>query len=223
MKPSELVAETTTPNGVRLTLHRHDGQHQIRLAGRVLMSTAQTHSEEELAEQGCARLTAGQRVLIGGLGLGFTLRRTLELAPAGVRVEVAELVPAVVDWNRAHLQSVNGALIDDPRVEVRIADVAAVLAAASAGSYGAILLDVDNGPFGLVAPGNARLYGSAGLHVLAGALRSGGRAAFWSAAPDRAFMARLARAGFRATARGAKAHPGARRAAYTLIVADRPA
>jgi spermidine synthase len=223
VKPSVLVAATTTADGARLTLHRRDGVWQLRVGGHGLMSTAQTRSEAALAELGCATLAAAgrPRVLIGGLGLGFTLRRVLELVPAAARVQVAELLPAVVEWNRAHLREVNGAQLDDPRVEVVVGDVGALLAAAPAGAYDAVLLDVDNGPTALVDARNARLYGDAGLRTLARALRPGGRAVFWSAAPDRGFLKRLDAAGLQAHTQRARTYAQARRAGATLIAADR--
>jgi len=136
---------------------------------------------------------------------------------------VAELLPEVVAWNRQYLQSVNGGLLHDPRVEILIEDVLAVLTAADAGRYDVILLDVDNGPpASIVDPATTRLYADSGLTVLFRALRPGGRAVFWSASSDRAFLKRLTRAGFRTTAVGAKAYPNAKRDTHTLFIADRP-
>lgn len=222
MKPTVTLAQTTTADGATLSLRMHDGQYHMRIGGHGLMSTTATRSEARLAELGCERLVkAGRkRVLIGGLGFGFTLRRVLELVTADVTVEVAELLPQVVAWNREYLQSVNGGLVDDPRVGILIEDVFALLARAAAGQYDAVLLDVDNGPDALVDPGNARLYGDHGLRVLSRALRVGGRAVFWSASPARAFMARLAQAGFRAEAVAAKAYDTSKRRNHTLFVAD---
>jgi spermidine synthase len=161
-----------------------------------------------------------KHVLIGGLGFGFTLRRVLELVTTDVKVEVAELLPQVVAWNREYLQSVNGALVDDPRVGILIEDVFARLARATPGQYDAVLLDVDNGPAALVDPGNSRLYAEHGLRVLSRALRVGGRAVFWSASPARSFMARLTQAGFRAEAVATKAYARSKRRNHTLFVAD---
>lgn len=222
MKPSVTLAEATTPDGSTLSLHRHDGHYQMRVGGHGLVSTTATSSEARLADLGCESVgtTGGEHVLIGGLGLGFTLRRVLELVHSDVHVQVAELLPEVVAWNREHLQSVNGGLLDDARVEILVDDVFAVLTRASAGCYDAVILDVDNGPAALVDPANARLYADQGLRVLSRALRRGGRAVFWSATPDRSFMTRLAAARFRAIAVGSKAYARARRGTRTLIVAD---
>jgi spermidine synthase len=214
VKPSVTLAETTLSGGSTLSLCMRDGHYHLRVAGRELMSTATTSSEERLAELACEKVgtTSGTRVLIGGLGFGFTLRRALELVHPDVKVQVAELLPEVVAWNREHLQSVNGGLVDDARVEIQIDDVLAVLARANARQYDAVLLDIDNGPAPIAA----------GLQVLSRALRVGGRAVFWSASTDRAFLKQLTQAGFLATAVGAKAHAQAKRDTHTLFIADWP-
>ncbi len=225
MKPSVTLAQATLPGGALLSLCARDGHYVLRVAGRELMGTVAAHSELRLADVGCEQLGAGRRarVLVGGLGLGFTLRRVLELAGPDASVDVAELLPEVVDWNRTFLQSVNGRLLADPRVNIVIDDVLAVLARADAGQYDAILLDVDNGPpASIVAPGTSRLYEERGFAAVSRALRPGGRAVFWSASGDRAFVKRLTRAGFRAAVVSAKAHPRAKRETHTLFVADRP-
>lgn len=224
MKPSVTLAEAVTPDGATLSLHVRDGEYQLRVGGRGLMSSRAARSETQLAELACERVApqGGARLLIGGLGFGFTLRGVLELSPPDVIVEVAELLPAIVAWNRDHLQAVNGSLVDDPRVEMVIDDVFAVLSRAAPGAYDAVLLDVDNGPAALVAAGNARLYGEAGLSALWHALRAGGRAVIWSAAADPAFLARLTTAGFRASTVASRTHPQARHSTRTLFVADRP-
>lgn len=224
MKPWVTLAETTTPDGATLSLRRHDGHYDMRIDGHGLMTTRQTGSEARIAELACEKFgtTGGEKVLIGGLGFGFTLRRVLDLVHIDVRVQVAELLPEIVAWNREHLHSVNGALVDDARVEILVADVFAVLEDAQAGHYDAAILDIDNGPIALVDARNARLYAAQGLRVLSRALRAGGRGVFWSAAPDRSFMSRLTAAGFRATAIGSKAYAKAKRDAHTLIVAEWP-
>lgn len=222
MKPTTTLAEVLTPRGSRLSLRLHDGQYAVCLDGRGLMSTTATASEARLAELGCERLgaVAGSRVLIGGLGLGFTLRRALEVAPADAQLEVVELYQQIVDWNRQHLQAVNGALLDDARVSLRVAEVGAVLARAPARHYHVVLLDVDNGPDAFVDRRNQRLYASQGLIALRRALVPGGRAVFWSAGDDPAFLERLRLTGFQAQALAAAAYPAARRRGHTLFVAD---
>jgi len=227
VKPTITLAETRTPDGARLFLQRHDGHFHMSVEGELLMSTRAWQSEAEMAELGCAAFVGGgrKRVLIGGLGFGFTLRRVLELVGPNVEVEVAELLPVMVEWNREHLSTVNGRLLDDPRVTIKIADVFAVLGAAPPERYDAVLLDVDNGPVAMVDRGNGRIYSDNGLRVLSRALAVGGRAVFWSASTNRGFMRRLIDAGFVARSLPAKAYPQAVRETHTLFVADwkRPA
>ncbi len=167
MKPFRTLAKTHTPDGSRFTLHEHDGEYFMKLNGRQLMSTSSTASELLLAQKSCALLSrhGHPRVLIGGLGLGFSLRRTLEL------VGVAELLCEVVAWNRDFLQSVNGALLDDARVEVLVADVFEVIRRSNNGRYDAILLDVDNGPTSFVKSKNSRIYNRRGLGLISRALK----------------------------------------------------
>src|SRR5688500_14414502 len=164
MKPSVVLAEAILADKTKLSLRRHDGHYHIRVGGELLMSTTATASEARMAEVAHETLGAGlgKRVLIGGFGFGFTLRRVLELVGPGVAVEVAELLPEIIAWNRAHLQSVNGLLLDDPRVEILLEDVLAVLTRAAPGSYDAVLLDVDNGPAALVDKRNERIYAERG-------------------------------------------------------------
>jgi spermidine synthase len=161
------------------------------------MSTRVHGSEEVMAELAVQRLhpRAATRVLVGGLGMGFTLARTLALVGAAAVVEVVELVPEVVTWNRELLGEYSRHPLRDPRTRLVVGDVAEVLAAAR-GVYDAVLLDVDNGPEALSRPGNERLYGERGLAAARGALQPGGVLAIWSSGADPAFAARLPRAGF---------------------------
>ncbi len=224
MKPSVVLAEAILSNNQKLSLRRHDGHYHIRVGGELLMSTTATASEAHMAELAheSFRDELDKNVLIGGFGFGFTLRRVLELVGANVKVQVAELLPQIVEWNRAHLQSVNGLLLDDPRVEVILDDVFAVLSRAKPRTYDAVLLDVDNGPEALVDPRNERIYADPGLKMLSLAMRPGGRAVFWSAGTDGSFLKRLTRAGFRADAVAAKAYPQAQVKTHTLFIADWP-
>lgn len=223
MKPWTRLAETVTSDGARLTLQAHDGAFALRVGGRQLMSTTAWHSEARLAELACERLrdARGATVLVGGLGFGFTLARVLDLLPVDARVVVVELIPELVAWNREHLRGVNGARLDDPRVHVVVGDVVAHVADAAPGSIAAMMLDVDNGPAALVDRGNAGLYQDRGLRVVARALAPRGRAVFWSASEDRAFLERLLAVGFRAKAVAERPYPEAKRATHTLFVADR--
>jgi spermidine synthase len=199
MKPQVLMATAAVPGSrSELRCWRHDRDFSFRLGGVELMSSRAHGSEEQLAELALGRLgeRAAAAVLVGGLGLGFTLARALALlGPAG-RVVVAELVPAVVQWNRELLGHLAGHPLRDPRAEVVVDDVGAVLRAARA-RFDAVLLDVDNGPAGLTRAANDGLYGERGLAAVAAALRPGGVLAVWSAGRDRLFAPRLRRAGFR--------------------------
>lgn len=224
MKPHRTLAETRTPEGQRLTLEEHDGRYAIRLAGQALMESSLSASELQLGELATAHLTrtGPGRVLIGGLGLGFTLKSVLERVSPRASVVVTELIPAVVTWNRQFLRGLNGALLDDRRVTCVAGDVGKVLARTIKPEYDAILLDVDNGPTAMVRRNNGLLYEAAGLQRVVAALRPGGRAAFWSAGADRAFAKRMTAAGLAVEAVPARLHPGARRAAATIYVGSKP-
>ncbi|MBB5349805.1 spermidine synthase [Haloferula luteola] len=219
MKATTVVARCTTPDGFPMLLQEHDGDFFLKVDGVTLMSTTATASEATLAELGCAR--GAGRVLIGGLGFGFTLKRVLELVPSHAEIVVAELLPEIPAWNRQHLSEVNGRYLDDPRVQLVIGDVADRIAQASGGGFDAILLDVDNGVDALVAGGNQRLYGRGGLRRIKSALSPRGRVVFWSAHRDKAFEALLEKEFRQVETVGAKAYPQAKRFSHTLFVADR--
>lgn len=194
MIPRELIDSATVPGGVELRLYRRGGDFMIVLDRNELMNSRMSGSEEALAEMALARLaTAAPRVLIGGYGMGFTLRACLKAAGLAARIEVAEIVPAIIAWARGPMAALTAGCLDDPRVRVIDGDVAEAIAA---GSYDAILLDVDNGPDGLSRAENDRLYRPAGLAAAKAALRPGGVLAIWSAAPDAGFVRRLRTAGF---------------------------
>jgi spermidine synthase len=173
-------------------LRRRGGIYEIRCDGWDLMSNRAHHSEQMLARLACAGLAGAPRVLIGGLGMGYTLRATLDALPAAARVSVAEMFAQVVDWNRGPLAALAGRPLDDARVTVCRADVAALLDGAA---FDAILLDVDNGPDAAMLAGNAALYTTEGLRGLRAALRPGGRLAVWSADPSPGFEARMSACG----------------------------
>ncbi|TVV72253.1 spermidine synthase [Sphingomonas solaris] len=197
MIPRELIGQADVPGGPPLRLIRHGRDFIIMLERNELMSSRMSGSEVALGSMTCRRLRARKnaRILIGGYGMGFTLRAVLaELGPAG-RAVVAELVPDILDWARGPMAAMTGDCLDDPRVEIRLEDVAAPIAAGR-GDYDAILLDVDNGPDGLTRPANDRLYSALGLANARMALRPGGILAVWSAAPDATFSRRLKQAGF---------------------------
>jgi len=212
------------PDGSRLSLHEHDGEYFMKLNSRQLMSSTSTTSELMLADKACLQLarSEGRRVLIGGLGLGFSLKRVLELIGKGGVVHVAELLPEVVTWNRNLLGAVNGSLLKDKRVEVFVADVFAVIRRGAKNPYDAILLDVDNGPTSFVQKKNSRIYDWRGLKLIFNALKAGGRVAFWSAEPEPEFCGALRRAGFTTEEYPAKAHERAKRFAHMIYVGECP-
>lgn len=212
MTPWLLLDSAQIPgNGGELRLYRRNDEFSIKLSGRAgeLMNSRVHDSEDALAEQSCARLAdpARARVLVGGLGMGFTLAAVLRRLGADAQVLVAELVPAVVAWNRGPLAALAAHPLADPRVSVHEGDVGAVLRAARL-AYDAILLDVDNGPEGLTRKQNDWLYGVDGLNAAYAALRPRGILAVWSAGPDRDFAQRLRKVGFTVDDVRVRAHAG---------------
>ena len=197
MQPWTTIDRTPVPDGTELVLAQRGDALVIRIGGNELMNSRQHASEEALATMGLAHVPKGKaaRVLIGGLGMGFTLRAALDVLAGDARVDVAELVPGVVRWNREHLGHLAKYPLRDKRVRIIDGDVANVIERSPAG-YDAILLDVDNGPDALTAKSNSRLYGPEGLRRAAAALRPDGVFALWSVAKDAGFTKRLNAAGF---------------------------
>lgn len=198
MIPWELLGSAQVPGGgEELRLYKRGGEFSIRVNSRELMNSRTHGSEDALAELACAKIADRHRprVLIGGLGMGYTTAAALRRLGTGAQVVVAELVPAVVEWNRGPLADLAGRPLQDVRVTVREADVAQILKAEHR-AYDAILLDVDNGPEGLILKGNDWLYSPNGLNAAYAALARAGVLAIWSAGPDIAFTKRLRRAGF---------------------------
>jgi spermidine synthase len=193
-----MLDEARTQDGKTVSLQEHDGSYSIRVDGAELMSTRQHGSEEKLATLACAHLQGKRRarVLIGGLGFGFTLSAALRSVGPDAEVVVAEMLPAVVAWNRTPAYGLAAEAMADRRVTVLERDVVEVIRE-ERGAFDSIVLDVDNGPAALSSDGNNRLYNDAGLRLAYAALRPGGCAAYWSAAPNEAFERRMARAGFR--------------------------
>lgn len=191
------IGTAHVPDGVEMRLMRRGDEFTILLARNELMSTRVSASEEALATMTHARLarTSASEWLIGGYGMGFTLRAALAVLPADAAVTVAEIVPEIIDWARGPMQAVTAGCLDDARVVLVQDDVAMLIDAAREG-YDAILLDVDNGPDGLTRRVNDDLYERDGLHAAMGALRRGGILAVWSAEPDAAFATRLRECGF---------------------------
>lgn len=223
MTPWTLLDSAPVPgNGGELRLYRRGAEFSIRITGRGELMNSRVHgSEDALAEHTCARLGAARapRLLVGGLGMGFTLAAALRHIGEQGQVVVAELVPAVVAWNRGALGERAGLPLLDPRVTVREGDVARVLKAERQ-AYDAILLDVDNGPEGLTRRENDWLYSINGLTAACMALRPGGVLAVWSAGPDRDFMQRLQKVGFAVDEMRVRAH-GTKGARHVIWFASR--
>ncbi|WP_375428524.1 spermidine synthase [uncultured Sphingomonas sp.] len=197
MTPRELVGMAAVPGGGELKLFRRGVDHTIVLDRNELMNSRMSGSEEALATMTCERLAGrvAPHLLIGGYGMGFTLRAALAVLGADARVTVAELVPGIVEWARGPMADLTAGCLDDARVTLVEDDVAALIRAGR-GAYDAILLDVDNGPDGLTRAGNDRLYSATGLAAAWGALKVGGVLAVWSAGPDPRFSRRMGEAGF---------------------------
>jgi spermidine synthase len=207
-----------------LRLYRRDEEFSIRAGNRELMNSRVHGSEDALGELACARIAdrPRPRVLIGGLGMGYTLRAALHGLSAQGQVIVAELIPEVVAWNRGPLGELAGHPLRDDRVTVREADVAGILREEQ-GAYDAILLDVDNGPKGLTRKGNDWLYSQGGLGAAFAALRPGGVLAVWSAGPDQAFSDRLRKTGFKVEEVRARARDVRGGARHIIWIAGRVA
>jgi spermidine synthase len=197
MKAWELLGEASTPDGNDIRLTRRDDEYLILANGKPLMSSRLHGSEEALATLGCSRARAltQPRVLVGGLGMGFTLRAVLDVLPSRAVVTVVELIPAVIEWNRTCLAALAAHPLRDPRVRIQAADVGFTLRA-NPGQCDAVLLDVDNGPAPFTAAGNVGLYDNGGVAAAYAALRPGGTLAIWSAWEDRKFEQRLRFHGF---------------------------
>jgi spermidine synthase len=198
VRPWKLLGETQAPDGTDLRLTQHASEYVILANGQSLMSSRMHGSEEALAAFGCARARALDEpcVLVGGLGMGFTLRAALDLLPPHAHVLVSELVPAVVEWNRGPLGPLAGHPLKDVRVQVAVEDVAVTLRR-NPGRFDAVLLDVDNGPAALTASSNASVYDNHGVATARLALTVEGVLAVWSARDDRKFEQRLRYCGFR--------------------------
>jgi spermidine synthase len=196
MNPRELLATAQIPGGDEMRLYRRGEDHMILLERTELMSTRMSGSEEALATLTAERLGAKpkQRWLIGGYGMGFTLRAALKALPAEAEVIVAELVPEIMDWAKGPMQALNAAGLADKRTRIHIGDVAEPI---REGGFDAILLDVDNGPDALVRAANQWLYEPGGLSITKAALKPGGVLAIWSAGSDARFSKTLLQAGFR--------------------------
>lgn len=220
MLPRETLATAAIPGGETLTLVSHGRDFVVMLGRDELMGTRMQFSEEQLAELTLERVTAPKpRVLVGGYGMGFTFRAALARLPEGGSITVAEVVPDILDWAKGPLAHLTGDTLDDPRGEVIIADVAALIDDAIDGTtrrYDAILLDVDNGPDGIVRDANGRLYTRTGIGKARDALNPGGMLAIWSAGPDPAFARRLQDSGMAVEERTVRARPNNKGPRHTI-------
>ena len=206
MKIRELIGTAEVPGGDALRLYRRGDDFIIAIDRNELMSSRMSGSEEALATMTCDRLRnpKAASLLIGGYGMGFTLRAALRALGPNAKIAVAELVPGIIEWARGPMAELAAGCLDDPRVELILGDVSKAIGA-SPRRYDAILLDVDNGPDGLTREANEGLYSAAGLATAKAALRPGGILAIWSAAPDARFTRRLAAAGFQVEEVGVRA------------------
>jgi spermidine synthase len=197
MQPRELIDTAQIPGGDELRLFKRGDDFMIVLDRNELMNSRMSGSEEALATMTCERLAgrAAPHLLIGGYGMGFTLRAALGVLGKDARLTVAELVPEIIAWARGPMNALMAGCLDEPRVNLVVDDVATLIRAGQS-TYDAILLDVDNGPDGLTRAQNDGLYSSRGLAAVRAALKPGGVVAIWSAAPDVVFARRLANAGF---------------------------
>lgn len=219
MKAFETLGRFSTPDGQKLTFHRRDSDYFVYLDGEELMSSRAPGSEQALAELACGDLEGKPRVLIGGLGLGFTLRAALDVLPSAARVTVAEVFECVIEWNRTYLPHLQGNALTDRRTRIAHADVWNVMRERA--PWDAIMLDVDNGPAAWCLRSNRRLYDRSGLAAIQTALAPRGIVAFWAAQSDPRFVKTLKKAGFDARSHTVRAHRG-RGAKHTVFTARLP-
>jgi spermidine synthase len=220
MKPQHTLGNASTPDGGEIVLYERDGAYFIRVNGLELMSSRAHGSEEDLARLALAKVQRKKpKVLVGGLGMGFTLRAVLDAVPKSAKVMVAEILPAIIFWNRNELAHLAGSPLEDPRVAIVERDVAEIIAAAPS-AFDAVLLDVDNGPAALTVVANERLYGPSGLATIRRCLRLGGVLGVWSADPDKAFERRLATSGFKVSTETVPARRGGKGPKHTIFVAS---
>lgn len=223
----ELLGSAAIGGGGELRLFRRrlkgDDEFSIMLGRIELMNSRLSGSEQALAKLSCERLAAkNPHILIGGYGMGFTLRAALAILPPQARVEVAELIAPIIDWARGPMAQLTGSAIDDPRVTITLGDVGKIIAKADR-EYDAILLDVDNGPDGLTHDDNERLYAMAGLAAAKKALRAGGILAIWSSGSDAKFTQRLKKSGFTVEEITVSARSNGKGAKHVIWLARNPA
>jgi len=197
MKPRVKIAAARTPDGGEMVLYQHGRDFSIMINGQDLMLSRQHESELALARLGCTHLAGrpAPRILIGGLGMGYTLRQALDMLSRQAQVVVGELLVAVVEWNREFFGELNGRPLGDKRVDLKTGDIVELISR-SRSRFDAILLDIDNGPGPMTDSGNRRLYGREGIRACRRALRQQGCLAVWSAEPSKNFEQLLMSCGF---------------------------
>jgi len=222
VKPEKLLGRVETPDGTELVLYRRDGVYTIRVGGMELMSSRAHGSEETMARRAAEQLAAADspKVLIGGLGMGFTVRAALDNFPPDAVVVVVEVFEAVISWCRGPLADLAKRPLDDARVRVQAEDICDLVKRRDV-VFNAILLDVDNGPEAFTMASNSRLYSTRGLRRLRECLTDSGLLVVWSASPDGPFENRLRRAGFAVTVEQVRAREGGRGVRHTLFLARR--
>lgn len=221
MKPRLKIATAMTPDGGEMVLYQHDRDFSIKINGQELMYSRQHESELELARLGCAHLVGREegRVLMGGLGMGYTLRQVLDMLGPQAQVVVGELLGAVVEWNRKFMGELNGQPLADQRVHLKTGDIVELIAQ-SKGRFDAILLDIDNGPSAMTDSGNYRLYGHEGIMACQRALRQKGCLAVWSAEPSKNFEQLLMSYNFHVRRYRVPAYKGSKSQSHFIWVAS---
>lgn len=223
MIPWELLDSAEVPgSGEELTLYKRGAEFSIRVDGAELMNSRAHGSEEALAEMACKRIAKhpDPRVLIGGLGLGYTADAALRQLGAKAEVVVGEIVPAVVRWNREFFSHLAGHPLKDRRTTILVDDVARIIRK-DQGAYDAVMLDVDNGPEGMSRKGNDWLYTEAGIDAIFRVLRPGGVFALWSVAQNRAYTRRLRKAGFKVEEANVRGRGSGKGAHHNIWIATR--
>jgi spermidine synthase len=221
MKPTIKLATAHTPDGGEMVLYQHGSDFSIKINGQDLMNSRRYESELELARLGCAHLEGRKApsVLIGGLGLGYTLRQALDMLSPHARVVVGELLGAVVEWNQEFFGKLNGHPLRDERVDIKRGDVVDIITR-SRNRFDSILIDIDNGPNEMTDLGNRRLYGREGILACRRALREQGCLAVWSAESSKKFEQLLMSCGFHVRRFRAPAHKGSKSQSYFVWVAS---
>lgn len=221
MKPRIKLATAATPDGGIMELYQHDRDFSIIVNGDDLMHSRRHESELRLADLGCNHLTGNPEasILIGGLGMGYTLRQTLDILNSNSSVMVAELIPEIVQWNREYLGQLNDKPLDDPRVDLKVMDIVDLISD-SQNSFDTILLDIDNGPEAMTNSANSRLYGYQGIMACKSGLRDKGCLAVWSAKPNKQFEHQVMDCGMHIHRYRVPAHKGKNASSHFIWIAS---